>query len=179
MECIKWYGKQNFSSTHPHSLFSRRNTKITKNCCPAWIRTTITSFKGWCPTIRRPGNGADERTWTSTPCGIRPSSVRVYQFHHVGIKKSLWAWQDSNLRPFGCKPSALTNWATGPSSSWSERRDLNPRPSPWQGDVLANWTTLARVPKVGVEPTSQVFQTSVLTTLTTSAKSTPIISNFT
>ena len=27
--------------------------------------------------------GADERTRTSNPCGIRTSSVRVYQFRHV------------------------------------------------------------------------------------------------
>ena len=28
--------------------------------------------------------GARERTRTSTPCGIRTSSVRVYQLHHPG-----------------------------------------------------------------------------------------------
>ena len=34
--------------------------------------------------------GISARNWTrtSTPCGIRPSNVRVYQFHHPGILKN-------------------------------------------------------------------------------------------
>lgn len=32
-------------------------------------------------------NGAQKGTRTLTPCGTRPSSVRVYQFHHLSIPK--------------------------------------------------------------------------------------------
>ena len=89
----------------------------------------------------------------------------------------------------------------------SERRDSDPRPSPWQGDappiellsqtfifyinfvkrkkILQILTFQQRlnykiihyvVPKVGLEPTSQVFQTSAVTILATSARSVIIIS---
>ena len=89
----------------------------------------------------------------------------------------------------------------------SERRDSNPRPSPWQGDAppiellsqivktitqssdlsgvhrtappieLLSQTSryIGIVPKIGLEPISQVFQTSAVTILATSAKSKLII----
>ena len=67
----------------------------------------------------------------------------------------LWSWQDLNLWPFGCKPSALANWATAPLSFQlviisnscflrrflGEWRDSNPRPSAPQADALTSWAT--------------------------------------
>lgn len=38
----------------------------------------------------------------------------------------------------GASVRCSTNWATEP---WRSRRELNPRSSPWQGDVLNHFTT--------------------------------------
>jgi hypothetical protein len=35
------------------------------------------------------GDGAQEGTRTLTPFGIRPSSVRVYQFHHLSEREKI------------------------------------------------------------------------------------------
>ena len=49
--------------------------------------------KGCCFLLRP---CAQERTWTSTPCGISTSRIRVYQFHHLGIDLSI-SYNDSPI----------------------------------------------------------------------------------
>ena len=54
-------------------------------------------------------NGAEGGTRTRMDCSTRPSSVRVYQFHHLGISRfiilatfsqsSLQTWNHPNLNP--------------------------------------------------------------------------------
>ena len=61
---------------------------------------------------RYPLVGAEERTRTSTPAmGTAPSTLRVYQFHHLGSEDwLLWqGWQDSNPRPTVLETVALPN----------------------------------------------------------------------
>ena len=42
-------------------------------------------------------------------------------FNHLGIPPCKWTLKDSNLRPVGYEPTALTNWAKGPSLSFSQK----------------------------------------------------------
>ena len=48
---------------------------------------------------------------------------------------------DSNQRPDGYEPSALTNWANGPKSSLSRQGGSNPRPLGYEPNALASWAT--------------------------------------
>src|SRR3989304_3711488 len=48
----------------------------------------------------------------------------------------------------GFAPPSLGHWAPPPRHPWSGKRDLNPRPSPWQGDALPlSYSRLERGPK--------------------------------
>ena len=57
------------------------------------------------------------------------------------MKSSVLYWR-RDLNPHGYyypldfKSNVSTNSTTSANILWSERRDLNPRPSPWQGDAL-------------------------------------------
>ena len=42
-------------------------------------------------------------------------------FNHLGIPPYKWTLKDSNLRPVGYEPTALTNWAKGPSLRFSQK----------------------------------------------------------
>ena len=69
----------------------------------------------------RRGFRAQGGTRTRKPCGIRPSNVRVYQFHHLGLQffnflrnkelpfYYLWRQWESNPRPLACHASTLAN----------------------------------------------------------------------
>ena len=60
---------------------------------------------------------ADGGTWTPTPCGIRTSSVRVYQFHHIGSYLFFgWPLRDLDPRHLRCKRSALPTELSGPEN---------------------------------------------------------------
>ena len=62
---------------------------------------------GDCPLI-----GAEEETRTLTlAMSTAPSTLRVYQFHHLGSEGwLLWqGWQDSNPRPTVLETVALPN----------------------------------------------------------------------
>ena len=58
-----------------------------------------------------------------------------------------WTLQDSNLRPIGYEPIALTNWAKSPCSCeftnyyWWRQRGSNPRPYGYEPYALASWAT--------------------------------------
>ena len=50
--------------------------------------------------------GAEERNRTSI---LAFSEPRRDQLGYLGLSRDWWVIQDSNLRPSGCKPDALTN----------------------------------------------------------------------
>ncbi len=59
-----------------------------------------------------PQDGAEEETRTLTlAMSTAPSTLRVYQFHHLGKEGwKLWqGWQDSNPRPTVLETVALPN----------------------------------------------------------------------
>ena len=60
----------------------------------------------------------------------------------VAFSCPAWTLLDSNQRPDGYEPSALTNWAKGPCYlSQSRRGESNPRPPGYEPDALASWAT--------------------------------------
>ena len=97
------------------------------------------SFESACKTTStffwRPGRGSNPRppAWQAgvlTNCTTGPNVIKFLW----------WAFTDSNRGPIGYEPTALTNWAKGPSSrqnnqlklgvlqKWSGWRDSNSRP---------------------------------------------------
>ncbi len=83
-----------------------------------------------------------------------------------------WTLLDSNQRPDGYEPSALTNWAKGPiSMSQSRRGESNPRPPGYEPDALASWATPRNITlsviigTTGFEPATPWSQTRCSTKL--------------
>ena len=59
----------------------------------------------------KPEVGAEEETRTPTlAMSTAPSTLRVYQFHHLGTEAAGWQeWRDSNPRPTVLETVALPN----------------------------------------------------------------------
>ena len=62
-----------------------------------------------------------------------------------------WFRPESNQRHEDFQSSALP---TELRNHWRSGRDSNPRPPPWQGGILTNWTTRPMVAGEGFEPTT-------------------------
>ena len=88
LNCLKWRSRRDLN---PRS--------------PVWQTGMLT-------TTPRDHNGCGDRTWTYD---LRVMSPTSYQLLYSAIFfHNWWTRQDSNLRPTGYEPVALTNWATGP-----------------------------------------------------------------
>ena len=108
---------------------------------PYGIRTHVTSVKGRClnhltkgPNIWRRRRDLNPRAGYPTYTLSRGASSASWVLPQ---NKKWLRRQDSNLRPDGYEPSALTNWAKGPSV-WRPRGS-NPRPYGYEPYALASW----------------------------------------
>ena len=75
----RWASSCRRRDSNPHTL---RHTPLKRACLPiSPLRHNPSSLRKFPPSG---GGSARDWTRTSTACAIRPSNVRVYQFHHPG-----------------------------------------------------------------------------------------------
>ena len=98
-------------------------------------------------------------------CGVRTHDQRFGRprlYHWVNSANWRDRW-DSNPRPFPWQGNILTNWTTT-ALYWRDWRDSNPRSFPWQGNILPT----ERQPhcflerQEGIEPSPKHWQCFIL-----------------
>ena len=101
----------------------------------------------WMNVLMRPTNQRHEAGVQSleNPNSTRAASKRMvcYPLPNLALERRVYAFVPGWEATGGFEPPigvlqtpALTTWPRRRAETWSGRRDLNPRPSPWQGDTL-------------------------------------------